>query len=133
MPETGGGQHHGGIWNEGGTINSGGGDIVGGDKSTTTYSPIEINNAWQGVADAIQTAPPEKQAAAREKLQDLKTEVAKAARADDSTVAKLLKDLVGLVPSAVSAVVGAFGTPILGGVAGPVTKFVLGELGEADK
>jgi hypothetical protein len=41
-----------------------------------------------------------------------------------------VKGLVGLVPSAVSAIVSAFGTPILGGVAGPVTKFVLAELGE---
>jgi hypothetical protein len=40
---------------------------------------------------------------------------------------------VGLVPSAVSAIVSAFGTPILSGVAGPVTKFVLGGLGEDDK
>jgi hypothetical protein len=43
-------------------------------------------------------------------------------------MAKLVNGIVGLVPGAVSAVVSAFGTPILGGVAGPVTKFVLDEL-----
>jgi hypothetical protein len=36
--------------------------------------------------------------------------------------------IVGLVPSAASAVVSAFATPILGDVAAPVTKFVLDKL-----
>jgi hypothetical protein len=132
MPETAGGQH-GGIWNEHGTINTGRGDVVGGDKRVSTYSPTEIKIAWQPITDAIRTAPPEKQAEAQAKLDDLKKEVAKGDKTDDSTLAKLVKGLVGLVPSAVSAVVGAFGTPILSSVAGPVTKFVLGELGEGEK
>ena len=125
----------GGIVNSG-TMNTGGGDAVGRDKTTTTtttyYSPTEIHNAWQPVADAIRTASPEKQAEATAKLDDLKKEVAKG-KAEDTTIAKLVKGLVGLVPSAVSAVAGAFGTPILSGVAGPVTKFVLDELGEGKK
>jgi len=40
-------------------------------------------------------------------------------------MAKLVEGIVELVPGAVSAVVSAFATPILGGLAGPVTKFVL--------
>jgi hypothetical protein len=32
------------------------------------------------------------------------------------------------VPAAASAVVSAFATPILGAIAGPVTRFVLGKL-----
>jgi hypothetical protein len=44
-----------------------------------------------------------------------------------------VKGLVGLVPSAVSAIASAFGTPILSGVAGPVTQFVLEELDKAKK
>jgi hypothetical protein len=43
-------------------------------------------------------------------------------------VAKLIDKLVDLVPGAISAVVSAFATPILGGVAGPVTRFVLDRL-----
>jgi hypothetical protein len=126
----------GGISNECGTISTAGGDVVGGNKTTTTtttyYAPTEIHNAWQPVADAIQAALPENQAEAAAKLDDLKKEAAKGDKAEDTTIAKLVKGLVGLVPSAVSAVASAFGTPILSGVAGPVTKFVLNEL-EGDK
>lgn len=127
----------GGIDNKFGTISTGGGDVFGGNKTTTTtttyYAPTEIHNAWQPVADAIRTAPPEKQAEAAAKLDDLKKEAAKGDKAEDTTIAKLVKGLVALVPSAVSAVVSTFGMPILSGVAGPVTKFVLNELGEGKK
>ena len=134
MPETPAGQS-GGVSNTG-TMNTGGGNVVGGDMNTTTttyYSPTEIHNTWQPVAEVIRTAPPERRTEAEAKLEDLKKETAKGKKADDSTIAKLVKGLVGLVPSAVSAVVGAFGTPILSGVAGPVTKFVLDGLGEGEK
>jgi len=43
-------------------------------------------------------------------------------------IAKLVDGLVGLVPAATSAVVSAFATPILAGIAGPVTGFVLDKL-----
>jgi len=36
--------------------------------------------------------------------------------------------LVAMVPGTVGAVVSMFATPILSGIAGPVTKFVLGKL-----
>lgn len=123
----------GSIDNEFGTISAGGDVFVGHKTTTTYYGPTEINNAWQPVADAIRTAPPEKQAEAAAKLDDLKKEAAKGEKAEDTTIAKLVKGLVALVPSAVSAVVSTFGTPILSGVAGPVTKFVLSELGEGEK
>jgi hypothetical protein len=93
----------GGIDNKFGTISTGGGDAVGGDKTTTTattyYAPTEIRNTWQPVADAIRFAPPEKQAEAAAKLDDLKKEAAKGDKAEDTTIAKLVKGLVGLVPS----------------------------------
>ena len=43
-------------------------------------------------------------------------------------MAKLVDGLVGLVPAGAAAVASAFGTPILGGIAGPVTKFVLDKI-----
>jgi hypothetical protein len=134
MSESASGQS-GGIDNKSGTISTGGGDVFTGNKTTTTtyYAPTAIHNEWQSVADAIRTAPPEKQAEAAAKLDDLKTEVAKGDKAEDTTIAKLVKGLVALVPSAISAVTSAFGMPILSGVAGPVTKFVLNELGEGEK
>jgi hypothetical protein len=134
MPDTPNSQS-GGISNSG-TINTGGGHVVGGNttiNTTTTWSPTEIRNTWQPIDDAIRTAPPEKRTEAAAKLEDLKKEVAKGDKAEDNTMAKLVKGLVGLVPSAVSAVVSAFATPILGAIAGPVTKFVLDELGKGEK
>jgi hypothetical protein len=135
MSETSRGGQSGGISNPG-TINTGGGHVVGGNMTVTTnttYSPKEVHNTWQPVAEAIRAAAPDKRAAAEAKLEDLKEEVAKGNKAEDSTVAKLVKGLVGLVPSAVSTIAGAFATPILSTVAGPVTKFVLDELGETEK
>ena len=41
---------------------------------------------------------------------------------------KLVEGLIALAPSAVGAVVSIFATPILGAIAGPVTKFVLDKL-----
>ena len=38
---------------------------------------------------------------------------------------KLIDGLVEMVPGAVSMVVSTFATPVLAGVVGPVTKFVL--------
>jgi hypothetical protein len=133
MAETPNSGQSGGISNTGTMIaqNVAGRDITN-NTTTTCYSPTQIHNVWQSVADAIQAAPPEKQTEATTKLQELKAEAAKGTKAEDTTLARLVKGLVGLVPSAVSAVASAFGTPILGGVAGPVTKFVLEELG-ADK
>jgi hypothetical protein len=75
---------------------------------------------WQPVVAAILTAPPEKRTEAAAKLDDLKKEVAKGDKAEDTTLAILLKGLLGLVPTAVTAV-----APILWAIAGPVTKFIL--------
>jgi hypothetical protein len=59
------------------------------------------------------------------KLEELKTEATKGEKRDDGVIAKLIDGLVGLVPNAVSGVVSAFSTPILGAIAGPATKSVL--------
>ena len=88
----------------------------------------QINESFAPVEAAIKTAPPEQQAAAKKQLEELKNETAKGKEANDGVVAKLVEGLVGLVPSAVGAVVSAFGTPVLGGIAGPVTKYVLDKI-----
>ena len=121
------------------------GDKIGGNKTTensgiliegdavdsqlnVTYSREQISNALAPIATAIAAAPPEKAAEAKQKLKELEDEAAKGKGAKDTVVAKLLEGLVGLVPTAVSAVAGAFGTPILAGIAGPATKYVLDKL-----
>ncbi|SAL59865.1 hypothetical protein [Caballeronia humi] len=68
------------------------------------------------------------QAAAVQQVQDLKAEVAKGEEADDSRIGKLIDQLVSMVPGAVGSVVNIFSTPMLGGIAGPVTEFVLDKL-----
>ena len=106
-----------------------GGDIVGRDKIVgTQISQVQLDQAFRPLEEAVRAATPERQAEAMQKLKELKTEAAKGKDAQDGVVAKLVKGLVGLIPSAVSAVVSAFATPILGGIAGPVTKYVLDEI-----
>ncbi len=62
------------------------------------------------------------------KLGALKQEASKGNNANDGVIAKLVDGLVELVPGAASAVVSAFATPILGGLVGPATDFVLKKL-----
>jgi hypothetical protein len=78
--------------------------------------------------DAAQQAPPQQQEAAVETVVALQEEVAKGEEADDGRMANLIEGLVQLVPAAVTAVVSTFASPILAGVAGPVTKYVLDKL-----
>ena len=114
--------------NIGGNVGTVGGDIVGRDKIIGAPSAAELESALRPLIEAVQAAPVEDQAEVEAKLAALKQEAAKGKHADDGVMAKLVDGLVGLVPSATSAVVSAFATPILGGLIGPVTKFVLDKL-----
>jgi hypothetical protein len=116
MPKDAGG---GGVTITGSDVNTGGGDIVGRDKIQHVFGPI---------GKVIETAGPSEKAAAEEKFRALKEEVSKGKHADDSVVAKLVEGLVGLVPGAVAGIVGAFASPVLSGLAGPVTKNVLDKI-----
>jgi hypothetical protein len=112
-----------------GSVGPIGGDIVGRDKITGAPSVAALNEALRPLAEVIGVAPPAARAQAEAKLAELKQEVAKGkAGANDSVIAKLVDGLVGLVPAAAGAVVSVFATPILGGIAGPVTEYVLEKL-----
>jgi hypothetical protein len=118
----------GGVNISGGTV-SVGGDIVGRDKVVgTEISKVQLDQILRPVEEAVRAAAPANQTDAMQKLDELKTEAAKGKNAEDGVVAKLVDGLVGLVPSAVSAVASAFGTPLLGGIAGPATKYVLDKI-----
>jgi hypothetical protein len=118
----------------GGSIGSVGGDLVGGDKIVGGDNMVDIpaavalDDALRPVLAAIKAAPSQLKPEAEGKLASIKTEAAKGKDADDGVIAKLVDELVGLVPSATSALVSAFATPILGGLAGPVTSFVVDKL-----
>jgi hypothetical protein len=126
--EKSGTHQNGGVNISGGMVTVGG-DIVGRDKNVgIEISRAQLDQALRPVEDALRTAPSEKQPEALQKLEELKAEAAKGHDAKDAVVAKLVDGLVGLIPGAVSAVVSAFGSPLLGGVAGPATKYVLDKI-----
>lgn len=118
-------EQSGGV-NVSGVIGSIAGDVVGRDKVTTSTSSVEtISGAIRPLEEALQSAPPEKKQEAEAKLKQIESELGKGERRDDTVVAKLLDSFVKLVPAAATAVVSAFGAPILAGMTGPVTKYVL--------
>lgn len=122
------GQGQSGGVNITGKVGSVGGDIVGRDKIVGAPSGAALDSALRPLIEAIGTAPAEIRSEAEAKLAALKQEAAKGKAANDGVIAKLVDGLVGLVPGATGAVVSAFATPILGGIAGPVTGFVLDKL-----
>jgi hypothetical protein len=111
-----------------GSVGSVGGDIVGRDKIVGVASAAALDDVFRPVLEAIRAAPPQVQSEAEAKLAAVKQEAAKGKNVDDGVMAKLLDGLVGLVPAAAAAVGSAFATPILGGLVGPVTSFVLDKL-----
>ena len=117
------GRQSGGVNISGGNVNVGG-DIVGRDKITGTQISSNQLDAIFHPLEEVAGQQPE----AAQRVEALKNEAAKGKKADDGVMAKLVKGIASLVPGAVSAVVSAFATPILGGVAGPVTKYVLDEI-----
>lgn len=95
------------------------------DLITQGVSEEAFSQLFVLLRQSLQQATAENKAAAEQRVQELEQELSKGSQADDSRIAKLLDGIVDLVPSAVSAVVSMFASPILAGVAGPVTKFVL--------
>lgn len=119
---TGGGAH------VGGSVTTASGDFVGRDRVQQGLSGADLERVFAPLTGVIGNAAPDKRAQASRKLHELKSEVAKADKADDSRMATLIDGIVGLVPAAVSAVTSIFATPLLAGLAGNATKFVLGKL-----
>jgi hypothetical protein len=116
-----GGKNTGSI-NTGTQISTGGGAYQG-------VSPRDLEALFAPLLAAVaREAPTDAKPAAVQHVQELKAELAKGKQADVGKVDKLVDGLVGLVPKAVGAVVSTFASPILGGVAGPVTKYVLEKL-----
>jgi hypothetical protein len=101
---------------------------IAGQIVNTQTAPAEIDRIFKPLLEAVRSAPPASQADAAQKVQHLKEEVAKGKSADDGVMAKLLDGIVSLAPQAVKAVMSAFGTPLLSGLAGPVTRFVLDKM-----
>ena len=91
---------------------------------------IAIEDALRPVLDAITKGNrPPARSQAETALEAIRQELAKGAHPDDRVMARLLKELVGLIPAAASAVGSAFATPLLTALVGPATKLVLDKLG----
>jgi hypothetical protein len=97
------------------------------EQSTVTVgiAAADLERLFAPIMAAVQQADPAQRQAAEQAAQELKAEAGKGKKADDTRLARLIDGLVGLVPAAVTAVVSAFASPILAGVAGPVTQYVL--------
>lgn len=114
-----------------GQVDARGANIAGRDlniSQTSGLSTQDLSQLFIPLMDAIRQAPPEKQPEAMQTADELQKELAKGDEADDSRIAGLLDGLVGLVPGAISAVGSIFAQPVLAGLVGPVTKFVLSKL-----
>jgi hypothetical protein len=121
-------RQNGGVNISGGNVTVGG-DIVGRDKIVgTETSSVQMEQIFRPLMDEVCSAPEAVRERAAQKVDELKREAAKGKNASDGVMAKLIEGIVGLVPGAVSAVVSAFGTPILGAIAGPMTKYAVDKI-----
>ena len=111
---------------------SGDGVAIGRNAQATVNKGIsgpELAALFAPIMQAAQSGPPDKREQAVQETQQLQDEVAKGKEANDETLAGLVESLVGLAPGAISAVCSAFGSPLLAGIAGPATSYVLKKLG----
>lgn len=128
-----------------GTIQIGGGAFFGGPvaarnivgRDHIVHAPailtpvgVDLQTVLATLASQVRAHAPEGQAASAEQAVDaLGSEVIKGKQADDSKLAYLVNGLIDLVPAAVGGIVSAFASPVLGGLAGPLTQAVLDRFG----
>ncbi len=122
-----GGRQSGGVRITGGTVHAQ--NIAGRDIHVgTQISSGVLNEVFQPVLEAIRSAPVEKQTEAVGQLEALKAEAAKGNHADHGLMTKLADGIIGLVPDTLKSLATAFGKPVLSGIAGPVTQFLLNKM-----
>jgi len=105
-----------------------GGDFVSRDKTTHGTAAHDLQALLAPLLAVVSQAPAAVRAQAVEQVQQLGAEAAKGKQADDGRMGRIIDGLVAKVPGAVGAIVSAFASPLLGGAAGQVTKFVLDKL-----
>lgn len=130
MSNTSSGDHRGGITFNG-SIGEIKGPVVGGDYNITVaraeYAEA-IDRSLLPLYQAIEAGPRDVHHWASEAVADIRAEAIKGTNADDGAIARLIDGLVGIVPAAAKAVVSAFATPVLQGLAGPVTSLLISKL-----
>ncbi|MBX2998773.1 MAG: caspase family protein [Caldilineaceae bacterium] len=114
--------------NVGNISGSPGFNIGSGSVTNSGISAEDLDRLFLPLLEAVQSGPPESRREAVQTVQALKAEAARGEKADDGRMARLIDKLVDLVPGGVAALVSAFGSPILSGLVGPVTKYALERL-----
>ena len=108
-------------------------NVSGGDMHVAytkiTAASADYDEIFKQLAMAVGFTKGAGKQEALQKVEELKTEVKKGKSADDGVIARIVEGIAAAAPSAVTAIIAAFGNPILGGVAGSITKYVLGRLG----
>ena len=95
---------------------------------STGLSGKEFEQIFEPLLQAVRNAPDDVQLQAEMKVEELKQEIKKGKNKNDVIQARLIDGIVGLVPGAVSAVVGMFASPVLAGFVGPATEFILDKI-----
>ena len=85
----------------------------------------ELDKLFQPLKEHVQTASPDKRPQAEAQVQELHSELSKGPHANSERLNTIIDGLLALVPGALSAVVSMFASPVLTGLVGPATKFVL--------
>ncbi|MFA7335018.1 MAG: hypothetical protein WC130_12105 [Kiritimatiellia bacterium] len=107
-----------------------GGDFIGRDKITYGATPRDLEALFAPLLAAIvqHTRTDIQAAAAAQQAVELQAEIAKGGQAEDGKLAKIIEKLTDLAPGAVGALISLFAAPLLEGIKGPVTKYVLDKL-----
>ena len=112
-------------------VDAKGAKFIAGDNTviyeSAGFTTQDLSQLLMPLLDAIKEsqAPAQTQEVATRKVTELGQELAKGEKADRSVIDRLVENLVGLVPGAVTAVGTIFGQPVLAGLAGPVTQALL--------
>jgi hypothetical protein len=113
----------------GGNVETGGGDFTGRDQFVQGVPAPDLEPLFAPLLAAVaRQAPADRQADARKQVLALKAELTRGKGADDGRMAGILDGLAAMVPGAIGTLVGIFASPILQGIAGPVTSYVLSKL-----
>lgn len=111
-----------------GNVITGGGAFIGRDQINHGVAAADLQTLLAPLLAAAAHASAEKQKAVQEHVDALQQEIAQGPKPDDGRLAKILDGLADLIPNAVSSLVSAFASPLLKGVAGPATRYVLDKL-----
>lgn len=106
---------------------------VGRDIQQSTTQPLPINELESLFANLLRIAATAttNPFAAIQTIMALKDEVSKGPHAEDKQLAKLIERFAMQTPTGRNAVVHTFASPLLAGIAGPATQYVLEKIQEA--